>query len=148
MNNDEKLKIIDSYDNLLKRMADKFSKSVSMSKEDLYQEGVLAMLQSLKDGMPENPNFKTIIKNRFINLSKSAAWGYETKSDGAKEVEALEQIIDNDIYSTNGLTELERHVLILKFFQFSNTQISDLVDINRQKIDEIVTTVKEKLMNS
>lgn len=123
-----------------------------MDKEDLYQEGIICILQVMKDGIPDNPNFETIIGNKFINLSKSAAWGLSNLKKSDKEIDLLEDNIESDFeYLTSfsgSLSKRETYVLILKaLFKFSNTQISDLTGIKRQKIDEIISTMKNKINN-
>lgn len=165
------------YSSLIGKMAKNYyekNKNVGIDYDDLYQEGLLALSNSLKDYDSSSSLFYTFFilccKREMERLIKSSRRHKHmilndsiSLNESVKNVEDIfiEDIISNDfdmedyyisedrcnkLYDFKyNLNNIEREIYELKLNNFSIKEISSLLDISYKKVDNSLQKIKKVL---
>lgn len=135
--------------------------------DDLTQEGMLGFLEAVRSFDPEKGSFKayaeTCINNRILSAVRAS---YNNKNaalskavpleEGAEEISGDESDPAKIVSSKYGfeyiaglikssLSELERQVVILRFFGLSYTEISEKLDCSEKAVDNALQRSRKKM---
>ena len=161
MESDEISLLIYRYSRIIRLKASKLKKNADTDSDDLFQEGVLGLLEAARRYENEKGRFQPFaevcIINRMKNaVSKSAGkftvaedYDFEQiKDDGAGTEENLilkEQGAELSAKLSKLLSKRELSVLNLYLEGFSYKQISDKLDMPVKSVDNSLSRAKHKL---
>jgi RNA polymerase sporulation-specific sigma factor len=129
-----------------------------IAEEDLFQEGMLAMLKAEKTynsavGTKFETYASTIIRNRIIDIIRAKA--AKPKDDGVNAEFTVGKTLEDeiDLIEKNRLlksvlaecTEIERAVFSAYFQGFSYEEIKTIFNVNSKKIDNTIQKVKRRV---
>lgn len=153
--------LIYRYSRIIRIKASKLKKSANIDDDDLFQEGVLGLLDAVRAYKSEKGRFQsfaeTCILNRMKNAVKKSTDGYaiaddydfEQLTDGGTSTE--EYIIlkerNEELYEKLGklLSKKELSVLSLYLEGFTYKQISAKLSIPLKSVDNSLSRSKQKL---
>lgn len=134
---------------LVRVIARKFANS-QFTEEDLVQEGMIAYMRAEATFNPtRDTKFETyasrVIRNRFIDLMRKKSPTqelHEETTNSAYDFESEIDIIEIKKVLNNRVGDLERAIFNSYIEGFTYEEISQIFDLPRKKIDNIIQKVK------
>ncbi len=161
MESDEITSLIYRYSRIIRLKASKLKKNADVDSDDLFQEGVLGLLDAVRQYRSEKGRFRPFAEVCIINRMKNALsksdrgllatedYDFEQLSDdGAVTEENLilsEQSAEFAAKLSKLLSKKELNVLSLYLDGFSYKQIADKLDIPVKSVDNSLARAKQKL---
>lgn len=160
MESDEISSLIYRYSRIIRLKASKLKKNADIDSDDLFQEGVLGLLEAARRYESGKGRFQPFAEVCIINRMRNAlgksggltvAEDYDfeqIKDDGTGTEENLilkEQSAELSAKLSKLLTQRELSVLNLYLEGFSYKQISDRLSVPVKSVDNSLTRAKQKL---
>lgn len=161
MESNEMTSLIYRYSRVIRLKASKLKKNTGIDSDDLFQEGVLGLMNAVRSYLPEKGKFRSFaevcIVNRMKNaLIKSAGglivaddYDFEQLSDDGALTEDNIILKEQSAELTAKLSELlsrkELDVLELYLEGFSYKQIADKLSVPVKSVDNSLARAKQKL---
>ena len=160
MESDEISSLIYRYSRIIRLKASKLKRNADIDSDDLFQEGVLGLLEAARHYESEKGRFQPFAEVCIINRMKNALgksvgltvaddYDFEHSDDdgtGAEETLILkEQSAELSAKLSKLLTQREMSVLNLYLEGFSYRQISDRLSVSVKSVDNSLSRAKQKL---
>ena len=160
MESDEMQALIYRYSRIVRLKASKLKKNADVDSDDLFQEGVLGLLEAVRQYRSDRGRFQPFAEVCIINRMKNALsnsggivaaedYDFEQISDeGAATEDNLilrEQSAEFSAKLSKVLSRKELNVLSLYLDGFSYKQIADKLNIPVKSVDNSLARAKQKL---
>lgn len=159
--------MIDKYMPIIRKMACHFFVSYNkcVDKEDLVQEGVIALYRSIKTYDNNTASFYTYvlisIKNAMLRVVLTQTNDKNKANIYSKSIEEIEDYIgysldyfvmeedkyffDNMLVFKNSLKDVDSCIFELRCNDFSYKEIAELLDVSKKYVDNRLYIIKKKL---